>query len=196
MNDPRTCGNRQPWTVSVAIYPGEEPCSELEALDSALRKGRGWRVGDLEVQKMKDKIEWPEPKEPEQVEWLELTNWMSREQSDSEIKYKQWLDWLTKIVCDCFQVTPEDMARYEEGKASFRLNGQPVKYSGDLPPPRTYKDGEPCDHPGCLSHVSHPCEGCGRTAGRYTQRRYQDMKLLGSTRTERLLQGRLKGCGD
>lgn len=29
-----------------------------------------------------------------------------------------------------------------------------------------FKDGEPCDHPGCLSHVTHPCEGCGRTAGR------------------------------
>lgn len=28
------------------------------------------------------------------------------------------------------------------------------------------KDGEPCDHPGCLNHVSHPCEGCGRVAGR------------------------------
>jgi hypothetical protein len=27
-------------------------------------------------------------------------------------------------------------------------------------------DGEPCDHPGCLSHVSHPCEGCGRIGGR------------------------------
>jgi hypothetical protein len=25
--------------------------------------------------------------------------------------------------------------------------------------------GEPCDHPGCLSHVSHPCEGCGRVGG-------------------------------
>lgn len=28
------------------------------------------------------------------------------------------------------------------------------------------KDGEPCYHPGCLSHVTHPCEGCGRIAGR------------------------------
>lgn len=28
------------------------------------------------------------------------------------------------------------------------------------------RDGEPCEHPGCLSHVSHPCEGCGRIAGR------------------------------
>jgi hypothetical protein len=28
-------------------------------------------------------------------------------------------------------------------------------------------DGAPCGHPGCLSHISHPCEGCGRTGGRY-----------------------------
>ena len=27
------------------------------------------------------------------------------------------------------------------------------------------KDGEPCGHPGCLHHVTHPCEGCGRIAG-------------------------------
>lgn len=26
--------------------------------------------------------------------------------------------------------------------------------------------GPPCGHPGCLSHVTHPCEGCGRVAGR------------------------------
>jgi len=29
-----------------------------------------------------------------------------------------------------------------------------------------YKDGQPCAHPGCLNHVTHPCEGCGRVAGR------------------------------
>ena len=28
------------------------------------------------------------------------------------------------------------------------------------------KDGVPCRHPGCLNHVSHPCEGCGRIAGK------------------------------
>ena len=28
------------------------------------------------------------------------------------------------------------------------------------------RDDEPCKHAGCLSHVSHPCEGCGRVAGR------------------------------
>jgi len=28
------------------------------------------------------------------------------------------------------------------------------------------EDGEPCGHPGCLNHVTHPCEGCGRIAGK------------------------------
>lgn len=28
-----------------------------------------------------------------------------------------------------------------------------------------YSDGEPCSHVGCLNHVSHPCEGCGRIGG-------------------------------
>jgi hypothetical protein len=27
------------------------------------------------------------------------------------------------------------------------------------------KDGEPCSHNGCLRHITHPCEGCGRVAG-------------------------------
>lgn len=29
-----------------------------------------------------------------------------------------------------------------------------------------FDEGVPCEHPGCLHHVSHPCEGCGRVAGR------------------------------
>jgi hypothetical protein len=28
------------------------------------------------------------------------------------------------------------------------------------------RDGEPCSHPGCLRHLTHPCEGCGRVGGR------------------------------
>lgn len=34
----------------------------------------------------------------------------------------------------------------------------------------THPDNIPCDHPGCLSHVSQPCEGCGRS--------YQDVSGL------------------
>lgn len=27
-------------------------------------------------------------------------------------------------------------------------------------------DGQPCAHPGCASHRSHSCEGCGRVGAR------------------------------
>lgn len=36
------------------------------------------------------------------------------------------------------------------------------------------RTGEPCDHPGCLSHVTHPCEGCGRIAGKMQQRTLEE----------------------
>jgi hypothetical protein len=25
-----------------------------------------------------------------------------------------------------------------------------------------YQDGEPCKHTGCINHITHPCESCGR----------------------------------
>lgn len=28
------------------------------------------------------------------------------------------------------------------------------------------QDGEPCHHPGCASHISHPCEICRRKGAR------------------------------
>ena len=34
------------------------------------------------------------------------------------------------------------------------------------PSNKTYREGEPCEHPGCLRHVTHPCEGCGRIMGK------------------------------
>jgi hypothetical protein len=33
---------------------------------------------------------------------------------------------------------------------------------------------EPCGHPGCRSHVTHPCEGCGRIAGRCPDAAFHD----------------------
>lgn len=29
-----------------------------------------------------------------------------------------------------------------------------------------YSDGQPCNHQGCLHHLNHPCEGCGRIGGK------------------------------
>lgn len=31
---------------------------------------------------------------------------------------------------------------------------------------KQWPEAQPCDHPGCLSHLTHPCEGCGRIGGR------------------------------
>lgn len=28
------------------------------------------------------------------------------------------------------------------------------------------KDFESCSHPGCLNHITHPCEWCGRIGGK------------------------------
>jgi hypothetical protein len=28
-----------------------------------------------------------------------------------------------------------------------------------------YDRFQPCEHKGCLSHITHPCEGCGRIGG-------------------------------
>ena len=42
---------------------------------------------------------------------------------------------------------------------------------------------QPCQHSGCLSHQSHPCEGCGRTGGLYpTQAEWVE---VGSVKAER-----------
>ena len=41
-----------------------------------------------------------------------------------------------------------------------------ISYEATPVPP----DGVACIHPGCLSHVSHPCESCGRIAGKPTSR--------------------------
>lgn len=40
-----------------------------------------------------------------------------------------------------------------------------------------YKDGEPCGHPGCLNHATHPCEKCGRIAGITTDPKYRIAEL-------------------
>jgi hypothetical protein len=34
---------------------------------------------------------------------------------------------------------------------------------------RKYADGEPCGHPGCCNHVTHPCEDCGRIGCKLAQ---------------------------
>lgn len=54
--------------------------------------------------------------------------------------------------------------------AGNRADWQPLQNPQQLEPTRNnceseLKPGQPCDHPGCLAHQSHPCEGCGRIGG-------------------------------
>lgn len=34
---------------------------------------------------------------------------------------------------------------------------------------KNLKENESCGHPGCLHHFFHPCENCGRIAGKYQE---------------------------
>jgi hypothetical protein len=36
-------------------------------------------------------------------------------------------------------------------------------------------NGQPCSHPGCMNHITHPCEECGRI-GRRKIHRFDIMK--------------------
>lgn len=50
-----------------------------------------------------------------------------------------------------------------------------------------YDDGVPCSHPGCLSHVSHPCEGCGRIGGMSERRRVGERSEWGLSPMNRVI---------
>jgi len=69
---------------------------------------------------------------------------------------------------------------------------------------RNYRDGEPCEHKGCLNHLSHPCEGCGRIGGVrergprklvYSDQRSEDGGYLWRCNTPGLLEEALKNKG-
>lgn len=55
---------------------------------------------------------------------------------------------------------------YGEGEALEPLGLCPFGVVGDrLIATPAYHDEPPCKHRGCKSHVTHPCEGCGRKWG-------------------------------
>ena len=76
---------------------------------------------------------------------------------------------------------PKDQALYTFGEYTIEVDfvtvdEVPAGWPFSRVKAKPWSDGEwkneslprkdkPCKHPGCLSHVSHPCEGCGRIAG-------------------------------
>lgn len=55
-------------------------------------------------------------------------------------------------------------AEWSDGFRIFRNREEEERLK--LEDNRQLLDGTPCAHPGCLSHISHPCDGCGRIGGR------------------------------
>ena len=45
----------------------------------------------------------------------------------------------------------------------------------------TFKDGQPCPHPGCFHHLSHPCEVCGRIGAKGKATVFIPAQEFGST---------------
>lgn len=74
---------------------------------------------------------------------------------------KSWQDWmmhLLKPVCRHYGVSDETVLRSWTKHYGYGLFLQ-YRVAENLKP------GEPCGHSGCLAHISHPCDGCGRTGG-------------------------------
>lgn len=78
-----------PWTVSVSVMPGEEPCEALEALDGALAKDRCLTWWDNLLDDWKAKIQWPEKPEYGLPVFLPIMADLVRQRL-----WEDWLDWV------------------------------------------------------------------------------------------------------
>lgn len=120
--------------------------------------------------------------------WQEVRSSLSltdeeREKIDREVERVKKLIESKKIAMETFRqaatkVCPEYVRSNGWDKVSPEIKeliNRMIEDGGlDLagvhfPKKREPRDGEPCEHPGCLSHRTHPCEGCGRIAGGATQ---------------------------
>lgn len=73
--------------------------------------------------------------------------------------------WPPKAVCQCRTHRYDNKYKDYDPDVTCLGCGLPLPLPAPQPKPRHWRDGDPCNHPGCLSHRSHPCEGCGRIGG-------------------------------
>jgi hypothetical protein len=83
--------------------------------------------------------------------------------SDEELKIFAGTDPAIAATLEAAGIKPENVEKVvvpmARGWREAWAKGLPDDY-------RPLRDGEPCTHPGCLRHLTHPCEGCGRVGGR------------------------------
>lgn len=84
-----------------------------------------------------------------------------------------------------------DQERYLDKKAAGR------KAEVVWPVSQALVDGVPCGHAGCLSHISHPCEGCGRVGGVHSEKnRGVGMQALRDICAGKISPNKFHNCGD
>jgi len=89
-------------------------------------------------------------------------------------KFDSWQAWLMFLlgpVCKHYSVDKDAVLALWTRDC---MPGIVYEQTGELwmpKPARRYEPGKPCAHPGCIAHLSHPCEGCGRIGGLYPDER-------------------------
>jgi hypothetical protein len=100
--------------------------------------------------------------------WL-LEGKVSKDSPPRYIRYKY--DYMTKFTYDVTLAlkfaTEEEANAYSE---YCNLNGDYTAIEHGFhvavkPTTTIFIDGVPCEHPGCMRHITHPCEECGRIMG-------------------------------
>lgn len=67
-------------------------------------------------------------------------------------------------MCNIDDQIREAMKRHENDRSLDELTKVTLD---ELRHTNMYRDGESCSHPGCASHISHPCEKCDRKGARH-----------------------------
>jgi len=130
-----------PWTVSVAVMPGEENCPELDRLDQGLRKDRGWREGDEFIAVWKSHIRWPMERwwPPRQSDIDDLREALEAGMQTPPMPrtFAEWQDWLVRMLSmPAGEAVNREFARpeYGESLAVKALRSMPIKVDPTLPP--------------------------------------------------------------
>lgn len=83
------------------------------------------------------------------------------------------LEFYLEGIRQALGITREECLDANIAKLSVRYKGRAYSDAAAIARLDKLREGEACGHPGCLSHISHPCEGCGRIGGRRTIGRSQ-----------------------
>lgn len=160
------CGNRFKVMPTSSIRHARKDCEyvcqgkkkDLEKIKRDHIVATSWTGDNFDAAVKKSRMDYGETQD-------EKSKRNHREQVE---KQNPKMEMLKALNDPEFKIEPKPMVK-PKPKPKPKLKTE-RRYEMDL------KDGQPCQHPGCLSHVSHPCEGCHRIGGR----KMKDLSLPGN----------------